>query len=87
MECVVGKVAIRGHKDWRRPTNVTLRANLLAEAKLLGINVSEACEAGLRERVAEARRQRWLDENREAIAEYNDCVERDGLTLERFRQF
>ena len=31
----------------RRPTNVTLQANLLAEAKQLGINISEACEAGL----------------------------------------
>ena len=31
----------------RRPTNVTLHADLLAEAKQLGLNISEACEAGL----------------------------------------
>ena len=71
----------------RRPTNVTLRGDLLAEAKQLGINVSEACEAGLSERVRQARRQRWLDENQAAIAGYNDRVERDWLTLERFRRF
>ena len=35
---------------------------------------------------AATRRKRWLDENRQAITEYNDRIERDGLTLERFRQ-
>jgi antitoxin CcdA len=71
----------------RRPTNVTLQADLLAEAKHLGINISEACESGLHERVAEARRKRWLEENREAIDDYNARIERDGLTLARYRQF
>ena len=71
----------------RRPTNVTLQANLLAEAKKLGINISEACEAGLHERVAKVRRQRWLEENREAIDDYNARIDRDGLTLARYRQF
>ena len=33
------------------------------------------------------RQKRWLDENRQAFTEYNDRIERDGLTLERFRQF
>ncbi len=71
----------------RRPTNVTLHADLLAEAKRLGLNISEACEAGLQQRVAEARRQRWLEENREAIDNYNARIDRDGLTLARDRQF
>jgi antitoxin CcdA len=71
----------------RRATNVTLQANLLVEAKQLGINISEACEAGLHERVVQVRRQRWLEENREAIDDYNARIERDGLTLARYRQF
>jgi antitoxin CcdA len=80
--------AIEGARsDRRRPTNVTLPADLIADAKRLGINISDACESGLRERVASARRQRWLEENREAIAEYNARVERDGLILARYRQF
>ena len=32
-------------------------------------------------------RQRWLEENREAIDQYNARIERDGLTLRRDRQF
>ena len=71
----------------RRPANVTLHADLLAEAKQFGINISEACEAGLHERVAHVRRQRWLEENRKAIDNYNDRVDRDGLTLARYREF
>lgn len=71
----------------RRPTNVTLHANLIAEAKQLGINISEACETGLRDRVAQARRQRWLEENREAIEDYNARIERHGLTLAKYRRF
>ncbi len=32
-------------------------------------------------------RQRWLEENREAIDQYNARIDRDGLTLERYRRF
>jgi antitoxin CcdA len=83
----MGKVAATRSPVLRRPTNVTFRLNLVAEAKQPGINVSEACEAGLSERVRQAWRLRWLEENQTAIEEYNDRVERDGLTLERFRRF
>jgi antitoxin CcdA len=39
----------------KRPTKVTLNAELLLEAKRLGINVSAACERGLAERVHQQR--------------------------------
>ena len=42
----------------RRPTNVTLPLGLVDEARRLGVNVSQACEARWQDRVAEARRQR-----------------------------
>jgi len=71
----------------RRPTNVTLPVELVAEAKALNINVSQACESGLARSVAEARRARWLEDNKEAIEAYNSMVERDGLPLDEFRQF
>jgi len=71
----------------RRPTNVTLPAALVAEARALDINVSQACESGLARSVAEARRARWLADNAGAIEAYNEMVERDGLPLDAFRQF
>ncbi|MEE1610774.1 type II toxin-antitoxin system CcdA family antitoxin [Microvirga sp. CF3016] len=71
----------------RRPTNVSLPVELVAEAKALDINLSQACERGLAHSVAEARRARWLKDNKEAIEAYNVMVERDGLPLDEFRQF
>lgn len=71
----------------RRATNVTLPADLVAEAKQLGVNVSQACEAGLRASVAEIRRARWLAENREAIQAYNDRIAKDGPLLAAYRRF
>jgi antitoxin CcdA len=71
----------------RRPTNVTLPPSLVNEAKRLGVNVSQTCEAGLLDRVAVARRQRWLVENHDAMDAYNARIERDGLTLARYRRF
>lgn len=71
----------------RRPTNVTLPTDLVAEARHLRINVAQACEAGLRTSVAEAGRARWLADNQAAIEAYNERVEKDGLTLAAYRQF
>jgi antitoxin CcdA len=71
----------------KRATNVSLNAALLDEAKQLGINVSQACEQGLAKEIAEARAQRWLDANAEALDSSNAYVERHGLPLGEYRQF
>ncbi|HET7883320.1 MAG TPA: type II toxin-antitoxin system CcdA family antitoxin [Acetobacteraceae bacterium] len=71
----------------RKPTNVTLPEPLLREARELGISLSQACERGLREVVAETRAERWLHENRDAIEAWNEYVEKHGLPLGEYRQF
>lgn len=71
----------------RRATNVTLPADLLDQARALGLNVSQACEGGLKAEIARHRAAQWLEENREALASSNDYVERHGLPLAEFRQF
>lgn len=71
----------------RKATNVTLPDILLREAKELGITLSQACERGLAETVAEARARKWLDENRPALQAWNEYVEENGLPLAEFRQF
>ena len=71
----------------RRPTNVTLPVELVAEAKALQVNVSQACESGLARAVVDARRLRWLEENKGAIEAHNAMIERDGPMLDEFRQF
>jgi antitoxin CcdA len=71
----------------RRAANVTVRPEYVAEARDLGINLSEAFEHGLRQAIAEARRARWLDENREALDSSNAWVEAKGLPLAAKRLF
>lgn len=71
----------------RRATNVTLPAPLLHQARALEINVSQACERGLRDAVANARRQRWLTDNRDSMEAWNAHVSAHGLPLDQFRQF
>ncbi len=71
----------------RRPTNVTLPVELLVQARALGLNVSQACERGLKAEIARSQAAQWVEENRDALASSNDYVECHGLPLSEFRQF
>ena len=71
----------------RQATNVTLPADLLAEARALGLNISQACEHGLKAEIAHHREAQWLKENRDALNSSNEYVEQHGLPLNDFRQF
>lgn len=71
----------------KRATNVSLCADLLDEAKALGVVVSRACENGLAAELKTVREARWLAENSAAIESWNDWVETYGLPLAPFRQF
>ncbi|HEX7639029.1 MAG TPA: type II toxin-antitoxin system CcdA family antitoxin [Burkholderiaceae bacterium] len=71
----------------RRATNLTLDAELVAQARALGVNVSQAAEAGLAEAVARRRAERWLAENDAALASSNAFVDSQGLPLAAHRNF
>lgn len=71
----------------RRATNVSLPADLIDEAKRLDINISQACEQGLKQQVSKTKNDRWREENREAIESSNAYVEKYGLPLAKYRQF
>lgn len=71
----------------KRATNVSLREDLVAQAKNLGIGLSQACEAGLAEAVKKAREAKWLEENKDALDWSNDYVARNGLPLAKHRMF
>jgi antitoxin CcdA len=71
----------------RRATNVSLRTDLTDEARRLGLNVSQACEGGLEAAVKKAREAEWLEANKEALEQWNEWVEKNGLPLARYRQF
>jgi antitoxin CcdA len=78
---------MRMTKAQKRSTNISLPADVVAEAKELGINLSQAAERGIVAELAEKRREKWLEENREAIESHNAWVEKNGLPLAKYRMF
>ena len=71
----------------KKPTNLSLDPDLLAEARSFGVNLSQSAEDGLRQAVRRAKAAAWLAENAEALDSSNDWVARNGLPLERYRLF
>ena len=71
----------------KKATNITLSADVLTEAKALGINISQACDQFLRELVRGERERRWQQDHAEFIAAYNQTVAKEGLPLEKWRTF
>jgi antitoxin CcdA len=71
----------------RKPTNLSLDAELVREARAHGVNISQAAEAGVRRAVADARAEQWRRDNAAAVASSNRWVDENGLPLDRHRQF
>ena len=71
----------------KRAVNVTVDEDVLAEAKQLGLNLSQVMEEELRKRVTEERTRRWQEENREAIEAHNRFIEKHGIFGEEFRNW
>ena len=71
----------------KKSTNITLSSDVLAEAKALGINISQTCDQFLRELVREQREHRWQRDYANFIAAYNQTLSADGLPLDQWRTF
>ncbi|GAC27308.1 type II toxin-antitoxin system CcdA family antitoxin [Brumicola pallidula] len=71
----------------KKRTNLSINEILLNEAKELGINISSSAESGIKHALIERKRLLWLEDNKEAITSSNDYVVRNGLPLEKFRNF
>ena len=71
----------------RKATNLSLNADLLAEAKALSVNVSRAAETGIHQAVRAEKERRWIEENREALESSRAWVEKNGLPLAKYRMF
>ena len=71
----------------KRATNLTLNAKALEVAREMGMNVSQVVDAFLQEEVRRRYRAKWLADNREAIAEYNERVKQEGVFSDGLRSF
>ena len=65
----------------RRPVNLTIREDILQDAKDLKLNASKAAECGIAQAIKEARAQAWLEENKQALSAHNKRVEERGTFL------
>lgn len=63
----------------KKAVNLSIDAELAAEAKAAGTNLSSFLEVALREHLRADRCQKWREENREAIEANNAQLERDGM--------
>jgi antitoxin CcdA len=66
---------------------VTLDAALVAEAKELGVSISQASSRGLEQAVKQARAERWLEENKDSLDAYNTYLAEHGWPLAKYRLF
>jgi len=80
-------MSIAAIRPTKKATNITLSADVLIEAKALGINISQVCDQFLRERIRLEREQLWQKEHAEFIANYNEIIAREDLPLQEWRSF
>lgn len=71
----------------KKAANLSIRADLLEEARAFKINLSQTLEAALQAEIKKEKERRWREENRAAIDAYNRYVEKHGLFSDRYRSF
>ncbi|MFN3883847.1 MAG: type II toxin-antitoxin system CcdA family antitoxin [Rhodocyclaceae bacterium] len=71
----------------KKAANLSIRADLLEEARAYKINLSQTLEAALQAELKKEKERRWREENRAAIEAYNRFIEKHGLPSDRYRNF
>jgi antitoxin CcdA len=62
----------------RRRLNLSIRENLIEEARKAHFNLSRFLEEKLEQALREERGRRWREENQAALAAFNKRIARDG---------
>jgi len=71
----------------RKPVNLSIDTGVVAAARNAGINLSQACEAALRDAAKIERDRKWREDNRDWADAVNRWVEQNALPLEKYRLF
>jgi antitoxin CcdA len=79
--------SLYNEKAPKRPTNLTINTDLLTQAKGMKINISSVLEVALANALKQKKREQWLQNNEDAITEYNDQVSQFGLFSDDMRTF
>ena len=79
--------AIYNRKAPKQAANLSINSDLLNAARESGVNLSAVLEEALAEKVAAARREKWLIDNADAIEKYNELVTEHGVFSDEARSF
>lgn len=71
----------------KKAANLSVRADLLEQARAYKINLSQTLETALAAEVKKLREVEWLEQNKAAIEAYNREIAEHGLFSDRFRDF
>jgi antitoxin CcdA len=67
-------------------SNLSVRADLVRQARALKLNLSKLLETALEQAIREAERDAWLARNRQAISDYNALVVKRGVFSDSTRR-
>ena len=81
------QIACNETKPKRKPTNVSVRADLLQIARADNINLSGMLEGCLINYSKKRQEKEWLERNSKAITDINEFVEEYGLLSDERRLF
>jgi antitoxin CcdA len=68
-------------------TNVSIRPDLVARAKELGLNLSGLLESAVEQAIRDAERKAWLAEAEPAMDAYNKWAAKHGHFSDKYRKF
>ena len=71
----------------KKPTNVSINADLLKLAKEYNINLSQTLEQSLEETIRQKKTAQWQEENKEALEHYNKRIAETGIFAQEYRRF
>ena len=71
----------------KRPINLSVNGDLLAQAKSVGVNLSSVLEHALIAEVKKRKAESWLRDNRDAIKNYNQDILDHGTFSDDLRAF
>ena len=75
------------HKVLKKAVNLRINQHLIDEAKTLKINLSQTLETSLIEVLRKKKKEAWLQDNKGAVAAYNQRIKENGVFSDRLRQF
>ena len=82
-----GSEAKSSGKASKGRVNLSVREDLLQEARRLKLNLSQLAEEAIEAALRKLRADRWKEENREAIEAYNVYIREHGVWSKGMRRF